>query len=83
MIMGKTVVKALEESANLIFVGLYSRKNNYGFTKIKGWACCRFFISKYVVFGDFSRELLGKEVPLQAFMHVGIQPHVNKPPRAS
>jgi hypothetical protein len=36
-----------------------------------------------VVFGDFSRELLGKEVPLQAFVHVGIQPHVNKPPRAS
>jgi hypothetical protein len=83
MITGKTVVEALEESADLIFVGFYSRKDNYGFTKIEGWACYRFFISKYVVFGDFSRELLGKEVSLQAFVHVGIQPHVNKPPQAS
>jgi hypothetical protein len=83
MIMRKTVVEALEESADLVFIGLCSRKNNYGFTKIDGWACCRFFISKYMVFDDFSRELLGKEVPLQVFVHVGIQPHVNKPPWAS
>jgi hypothetical protein len=52
--MGKTIIEALEESADLIFVGLCSRKNNYGFTKIEGWTCCRFFISKYVVFDDFS-----------------------------
>jgi hypothetical protein len=72
MITRKTIVEALEESVDLVFIGLCSRKNNYGFTKIEGWACYRFFISKYVVFGDFSWELLGKEVPLQAFMHVGI-----------
>jgi hypothetical protein len=83
MITGETVVKALEKSADLIFVGLCSRKNYYGFTKIEGWACCRFFISKFIVFGDISRELLSKEIPLQAFVHVGIQPHVNEPPRAS
>jgi hypothetical protein len=40
MITGKTVVKALKESADLIFIGLCSRKNNYCFTKIEGWACC-------------------------------------------
>jgi hypothetical protein len=83
MITRKTIVEALEESVDLVFIRLCSRKNNYGFTKIEGWACCRFFISKYVVFSDFSWELLGKEVTLQVFVHVGIQPHVNKPPRAS
>jgi hypothetical protein len=40
MITGETVVKALEKSADLIFVGLCSRKNYYGFIKIEGWACC-------------------------------------------
>jgi hypothetical protein len=29
------------------------------------------------------QELLSKEILLQAFVHVGIQPHVNEPPRAS
>jgi hypothetical protein len=83
MITGKTILKALKESADLIFVGLCSRKNNYCLTKIEGWACCRFFISQFVVFGDISWESLGKEVPLQAFVHMGIQPHVVEPPRAS
>jgi hypothetical protein len=40
MITGETVVKALEKSADLIFVGLCSRKNYYGFIEIEGWACC-------------------------------------------
>jgi hypothetical protein len=83
MITGKTIVKALEKSSDLIFVGLCHRKNYYGFTKIEGWACCRFFISKFIVFGDISRELLNKEISLQAFVHVDIQPHINEPPRAS
>ena len=36
MITRKTIVEALEESADLVFIGLYSRKDNYGFTKIEG-----------------------------------------------
>jgi len=36
MIMRKTIVEALEESADLVFIGLCSRKDNYGFTKIEG-----------------------------------------------
>jgi hypothetical protein len=83
MITGETIVKALEKSADLVFVGLCLRKNYYGLTKIEGWACCQFFISKFIVFGDISWEFLSKEIPLQAFVHVGIQPHVNEPPRAS
>jgi hypothetical protein len=83
MITRKTIVEALEESADLVFIGLCSREDNYGFTKIERWARCRFLISKDVVFDNFSWELLGKEVPLQAFVHMGIQPHVDKPPRAS
>jgi hypothetical protein len=83
MITRKTIIEALEESTDLVFIGLYSRKDNYGFTKIERWACCWFLISKHVVFGDFSWELLGKEILLQAFVHMGIQPHVDKPPRAS
>jgi hypothetical protein len=63
MITRKTIVEALEESADLIFIGLCSRGDNYGFTKIERWACCRFLIFKDVVFDSFSWELLGKEVP--------------------
>jgi hypothetical protein len=83
MITRKTIVEALEESTDLVFIGLCSRKDNYGFTKIERWACCQFLISKHVVFGNFLWELLGKEVSLQAFVHMGIQPHVDKPPLAS
>jgi hypothetical protein len=83
MITGNTIVKDLEKLADLIFVGLRPRKNYYGFTKIEGWACCQFFISKFIIFGDISWELLSKEISLQAFVHVGIQPHVNEPPWAS
>jgi hypothetical protein len=54
MVMRKTIIEVLEESADLIFIGFCSREDNYGFTKIERWACCRFLISKDVVFGDFS-----------------------------
>jgi hypothetical protein len=83
MIMGKTIVKGLEKSTDLVFVGLCPREYYYSLTKIKGLACCRFFILKFIVFGDISWELLSKEIPLQVFVHVGIQPHVNKPPHTS
>jgi hypothetical protein len=35
MITRKTIVEALEESADLVFIGLCSREDNYGFTKIE------------------------------------------------
>jgi hypothetical protein len=60
MITRKTVVEALEESADIVFIGLCSREDNYGFTEIERWACYRFLISKDMVFGNFSWELLGK-----------------------
>jgi len=72
MITGETIVKALEESADLVFVGLCPMEYYYGLTKIEGWVCCRFFIPKFIIFGDISWELLSKEIPLQAFVHVGI-----------
>jgi hypothetical protein len=72
MITRKTIIEVLEESADLVFIGLCSREDNYVFTKIERRACCRFLISKDVIFGDFSWELLGEEIPLQTFVHMGI-----------
>jgi hypothetical protein len=73
MITRETVVEVLEKSADLIFIGLCSREDNYGFTKVEGGgACCRFLIPKNVIFGDFSWEFLGEEIPLQMFVHMGI-----------
>jgi hypothetical protein len=40
MVTRKTIIEVLEESADLIFIGFYSREDNYGFTKIERWACC-------------------------------------------
>jgi tryptophan synthase alpha subunit len=54
MISRKTIIEVLEESADLVFIGFCSREDNYGFTKIERGACCRFLISKNVIFGDFS-----------------------------
>jgi len=58
------MVEILKKPANLIFIRLYSRKDNYGFAKVERRACCRFIISKDVIFGDLSWEFLGKEIPL-------------------
>jgi hypothetical protein len=35
MIARETVVEVLEKSADLIFIGLCSREDNYGFTKVE------------------------------------------------
>jgi len=83
MLTGENIVKGLEESADLVFVGLCPREYYYGLTKIEGWACCRFFNLEFIMFGNISQELLSKEITLQAFVHAGIHPHVNKPPKAS
>jgi len=83
MLTGKTVVKGLEKSADMIFVGLCPREYYYSLTKIEGQTCCRFFILKFIIFSNISWELLSEEIPLQEFVHVGIQPHVKESPRAS
>jgi hypothetical protein len=72
MIVRETIVEVLEKSADLIFIGLCSREDNYGFTEVERGACCRFLISKNVIFSDFSWEFLGEEIPLQTFIHMGI-----------
>jgi hypothetical protein len=64
MIARETIVEVLEKSADLIFIGLCSREDNYGFTKVERGACCRFLIPKNIIFGDFSWEFLGEEIPL-------------------
>jgi hypothetical protein len=81
--MGETIVKGLEKSADLVFVGLCPREYYYGLAKIEGRSCCRFFVLRFIIFSNISWKLLSEEIPLQAFVHVGIQPHVNKPPGAS
>jgi hypothetical protein len=63
-IMRETMVEILKKPADLIFIGLCSREDNYGFTEVERRACCRFIVSKNVIFGDLSWEFLGKEIPL-------------------
>jgi hypothetical protein len=72
MIARETVVEVLEKSADLIFIGLCSREDNYGFTEVERRTCCRFLIPKNIIFSDFSWEFLGEEIPLQTFVHMGI-----------
>jgi hypothetical protein len=60
----ETMVEILKKSVDLIFIGLCSRKDDYGFAKVERRVCCRFIISKDVIFGDLSWEFLGKEIPL-------------------
>ena len=83
MLTGETIVKSLEESTDLVLVGLYPREYYYCLAKIEGRACCQFFVLKFIIFGNVSWELLSKEIPLQNFLHMSVQPHINEPPRTS
>jgi hypothetical protein len=60
----ETMLEILKKFADLIFISLCSRENNYGFAEVERRACCRFIVSKDVIFGDLSWEFLGKEIPL-------------------
>ena len=81
--MGEAIVEGLEEPADLVLVGLCTRKYYYCLAKIEGQARCRFFISELMIFGNIPWKLLSKQVPLQMFVHMSIKPHLDKPPRAS
>jgi len=83
MLTGETIVKSLEEPADLVLVGLCTREYYYCLAKIKGRVCCRFFILKFLIFDNVSWELLSKEIPLQTFMHMSVQPHIDEPPQTS
>jgi hypothetical protein len=72
MIARETIIEVLEKSVDLVFIGLCSREDNYGFTEVERGACCRFLIPKNIIFDDFSWEFLGEEIPLQMFVHMGI-----------
>jgi hypothetical protein len=63
-IMGETMVEILEKPADLIFISLYFREDNYSFAEVERRACCRFLISKNIIFGDLSWKFLGEEIPL-------------------
>jgi hypothetical protein len=60
----EAMVESLKKPADLIFIGLCSGEDNYGFAKVERRVCCRFIVSKDVIFRDLSWEFLGKEIPL-------------------
>jgi hypothetical protein len=72
VLMRETVVESLEESADLVFICFCPRKDYDCFAKVEGRAGCRFLICQLVIFGDVSRELLSKEIPLQMLVHMGV-----------
>jgi len=82
LISRKAVVECLEELADLVLICIGSRKNYNSFAEIEGRACCRFILCQFIVLVNIPWKLLCKEIPLKVFMHMGIEPHINKPPRA-
>jgi hypothetical protein len=60
----ETMVEILKKPTDLIFISLCSREDNYGFAEVERRACCRFLVSKNIIFGNLSWELLGEEIPL-------------------
>jgi hypothetical protein len=60
----ETMVKILEKPADLISISLCSKEDDYSFAKVERRACCRFLISKNIIFSDLSWEFLGEEIPL-------------------
>jgi hypothetical protein len=79
----ETVVESLKKSIDLVFICFSPRKDYDCFTEVEGRVGCRFLIYQLVIFGDVSRELLSKEIPLQTLVHMGVSPHVDEPPWAS
>ena len=64
MLMAKSIVERLEESANLVLIG-FSPTEFYDYlAEIEGWVCCRFFICKIVVFGNIPWKSLSEKIPL-------------------
>jgi len=83
MFTGEAIVEGLEEPADLVLIGFCPREYYYCLAKIEGRACWRFFIRKFIIFGNIPWNLLGEKIPLQTLMHMGVQPHIDEPPRTS
>jgi hypothetical protein len=60
----ETMVEILKKPTDLIFISLCSREDNYSFAEVERRACCRFLVSKNIIFGNLSWEFLGEEIPL-------------------
>jgi hypothetical protein len=83
MIPGKATVESLKESADLILIRISPRKDYDGFTKVEGRTSCRFIFYQLIILSNVPWKLLCEEITLQTLIHMGIEPHVDKPPRTS
>jgi hypothetical protein len=83
LIFGKATIQCLKKSAGLVLVYIGTGENYDGFVVIEGRACCRFSLCQFMILNNVSWKLLCKEIPPEALMQMDVEPHVNKPPRAS